>query len=142
MRHDWTLLCTEALVNNTGAIDLGNVFSTLQVSSPFGLVEEATSVLFDPPAVLASQWTAEFEVDRRVHHATVQLFAPGGEQVLWTKGVEFDFRHQSFHLMMLIMQDLPFVGKGTYEYHVVIEEFAAIGEWGRACLTISEQGRG
>jgi len=39
--------------------------------------------------------------------------------------------------MMLIMQDLQFVGKGTYEYHVVIKEFAAIGEWGRASLTIS-----
>lgn len=40
--------------------------------------------------------------------------------------------------MMLIMQDLQFVGVGTYEYHVVIEEFAAIGEWGRACLTVSQ----
>ncbi|MCY3832213.1 MAG: hypothetical protein OXG85_04290 [Chloroflexi bacterium] len=137
MRHDWTLLCTEVQTQDIGALGLGNVFSTLQVYSPLATLEQAETVLFDPPAILVSQWTAEFDADRRVHTATVQLLAPGGEQVMWTKIVEVDFRYQSSHLMMLIMQELQFVGKGTYEYHVVIEEFAAIGEWGRACLTIS-----
>ncbi len=113
------------------------MFSTLEVYSPFGALEQAETVIFDPPALLVSHWTAEFDADRRVHSATVQMLAPGGEQVLWSKDVELDFRQQSSHLMVLIMQDLQFVGEGTYEYHVVIEEFAAIGEWGRACLTIS-----
>jgi len=137
MRHDWTLLCTEVEPQEQGTITLGNVFSTLQVYSPFGNTEQAETVLFDPPAILVSRWTAEFDADRREHSATVQLLAPGGEQVLWTKRVELDFRHQSSHLLMLIMQDLEFVGTGTYEYHVVIEEYAVIGEWGRACLAIS-----
>lgn len=137
MRHDWTLLCTEVQTQDTGAVGLGNVFSTLQVYSPYSTLEQAETLLFDPPAILVSQWTAEFDADRRVHTATVQLLAPGGEQVMWTKGVGLDFRNQSPHLMMLIMQDLQFVGKGIYEYHVVMEEFAAIGEWGRACLTIN-----
>lgn len=137
MRHDWTLLCADAQTQDSGAIGLGNVFSTLEVYSPFGALEQAETVIFDPPALLVSHWTAEFDADRRVHSATVQMLAPGGEQVLWSKDVELDFRQQSSHLMVLIMQDLQFVGEGTYEYHVVIEEFAAIGEWGRACLTIS-----
>lgn len=138
MRHDWTLLCTEAQVHETGTIQLDHVFSTFQVHSPFSELEGVENILFDPPAVLVSHWTAEFATDRRVHPATVQLFAPGGEQVLWTKGVEIDLRNQSETLMVLIMQDLPFAGEGTYEYHVVIDEFVAIGEWGRACLKISE----
>ena len=138
MRHDWTLLCTEALTQDSGAIDLGNVFSTMQVSSPFSELEQVETVLFDPPTVLASHWTAEFENERRVHPATIQLFAPGGDRVLWTKNVEIDFRYDPSQLMILIMQDLQFVGEGTYEYHVVIKEVVAIGEWGRACLAISE----
>ena len=142
MRHDWTLLCTEALTQDSGAIDLGNVFSTMQVSSPFSELEQVETVLFDPPTVLASHWTAEFDNERRVHYGTVQLFAPGGEQVLWTKGVELDFRHQSIYVVTLIMQDLQFVGEGTYEYHVVVEDLVAIGEWGRACLAISRWKRG
>ena len=114
------------------------MFSSLQVYSPFGALKQTETVLFDPPAVLVSQWTAEFDADRRAHPAIVQLMAPGGEQVLWTKRMELDFRYQSYNLMMLIMQDLQFVGEGTYEYHVVMEEFSAIGEWGRACLTVSQ----
>ena len=76
-------------------------------------LRQTETVLFDPPAVLVSQWTAEFDADRRAHPAIVQLMAPGGEQVLWTKRMELDFRYQSFNLMMLIMQDLQFVGEGN-----------------------------
>ena len=138
MRHDWTLLCTEAHAQDTGAIGLGNVFSTLKVSSPFGRVENAESVLFDPPAILVSHWTAEFEAERRVHTATVQLMAPGGDRVLWADNLGFDFRFQTTYLMTLILQDIQLTGIGTYEFHVLLEEYAMLGEWGRARLTISE----
>ena len=138
MRHDWTLLCTEVQTHDTGAIGLENIFSTLQVSSPFGSVANAESVLFDPPALLVSHWTAEFEAERRVHSAIIQLMAPGGDRVLWGDSVEFDFRNQTTILMTLIMQNMPLTGIGTYEFHIFLEEYATIGEWGRASLTISE----
>ena len=138
MRHDWTLLCTEVQSQVTGAIGLGNVFSTLQITSPYGSVEDTESVLFDPPALLVSHWTAEFEADRRFHSATVQLMAPGGDRVLWAESVEFDFRNQTSFLMVYILQDIEFVGIGTYEFHVLLEENRVIGEWGRASLAISE----
>jgi len=138
MRHDWTLLCTEVHPQDTGAIGLENVFSTLQVTSPFGRVEETESVLFDPPVLLVSHWTAEFEDERRVHTATVQLMASGGDRVLWADNLEFDFRFQTTYLMTFILQDMQLTGVGTYEFHVLLEEYAMLGEWGRASLTISE----
>lgn len=138
MRHDWTMLCNEVHTHDTGAIGLENVFSTLQVTSPYGSVENAELVLFDPPALLVSRWTAEFEAERRVHSATVQLMAPGGDHVLWAESVAFDFRNQTSFLMVYILQNIEFVGTGTYEFHVLLEENRVIGEWGRASLEISE----
>jgi len=138
MRHDWTLLCTEVHTHDTGAIGLESVFSTLRVTNPYGSAGHAESFLFDPPAILVSHWTAEFEAERRLHSATVQLMAPGGDRVMWGESVEFDFRHQTTTLLTLIMQNMPLTGLGTYEFHVFLEEYATIGEWGRASLTISE----
>ncbi|MCY3573393.1 MAG: hypothetical protein F4Y30_13695 [Chloroflexi bacterium] len=138
MRHDWTLLCTEAQVSDTGAIDLGNVFSTFQVYSPFSELEQVETVLFDPPAVLASHWTAEFENERRVYPATIQLFAPGGDRVLWENESSLDFREQETRLMMYILPSMQFVGSGTYKFHVLLGQYDVFGEWGRAALAISE----
>jgi len=138
MRHDWTLLCTEVHTHDTGAIGLENVFSTLQVTNPYGSVENAELFLFGPPAILVSHWTAEFDSDRRVYSAIVQELAPGGEKVLWEDRLNFDFRAQTTHLMIYILQDMELIGSGTYEFHVLLDEYATIGEWGRASLTISE----
>ena len=41
--------------------------------------------------------------------------------------------------MIYILQNMQFVGIGTYEFHVVLEDYAMVGEWGRASLTISEK---
>ncbi|MCY4063242.1 MAG: hypothetical protein OXG53_12790 [Chloroflexi bacterium] len=138
MRHDWTPLCTEVHTHDTGAIGLENVFSTLLITSPYGSAGHAESFLFDPPAILVSHWTAEFAAERRLHSATVQQMAPGGDRVLWADNLEFDFRFQTSYFMTLILQDMQLTGVGTYEFHVLLEEFALFGEWGRASLTISE----
>ena len=138
MRHDWTLLCTEVEPQENGTISLGNVFATSQVTSPLGNIEQAASLLFDPPAILVSHWTAEFEVERCLHSATVQLMAPGGDRVLWRESVEIDFLNHTTIVMTLIMQNMPLTGMGTYEFHMLLEEYASIGEWGRASFTISE----
>ena len=102
------------------------------------MVEQAASVLLDPPTILVSHWTAEFETERRLHSANVQLMAPGGDRVLWGESVEFDFRNQTTIIMTLIMQNMTLTGIGAYEFHIFLEEYATIGEWGRASLTISE----
>ncbi len=138
MRHDWTLLCTEVDAQDTGALGLGNVFSSLQVTSPYGNVANAESILFDPPAILVSHWTAEFVAEKRLLSAIVQLLAPSGERVLWADNLEFDFRLQTTYLMTLILHDIQLIDIGTYEFHVLLEEYAMLGEWGRASLTISE----
>ncbi len=138
MRHDWTLLCTEVSTQDTGALGLGNVFSSLQVTSPYGNVANAESILFDPPAILVSHWTAEFDSDRRLYSAIVQLIAPGGEDVLWEDRLDIDVRDNASFLLMYVMPNLEFVGLGAYEFHVFLDAFGPIGEWGRACLTISE----
>ncbi len=117
---------------------MGNVFSSLQVTSPYGIVEHTNSVLFDPPAILVSHWTAEFAAEKRLLSAIVQLLAPGGERVLWADNLEFDFRLQTTYLMTLILHDIQLIDIGTYEFHVLLEEYAMLGEWGRASLTISE----
>ncbi len=70
--------------------------------------------------------------------AIVQLLAPGGERVLWADNLEFDFRLQTTYLMTLILHDIQLIDIGTYEFHVLLEEYAMLGEWGRASLTISE----
>ena len=113
MRHDWTLLCSEVEAQEEGPISLGNVFTTLQVASPFGIVERAASILFDPPAILVSHWTAEFENDKRVHSAIVQLLAPGGEHVLWEDKLQFDVRDTISFYMVYVMPNLEVVGVGV-----------------------------
>ena len=97
MRHDWTLLCNEVHAQDEGAISLGDVFSSLRISSPFGLVESA-------------------------HSAIVQLVERGGEHVSWADRVQFDFRNQTTFLLIYILQNIRFAGIGTYELHVVCEE--------------------
>ena len=137
MRHDWTLLCKDVQVYDSGMLDLGNVFSTLHVFGPYGLIGRPESIVFDPPTILVSHWTVEFFTDRRTHNAIVQLLAPDGEHVLWSDRLEFDLRHETTFRMVYIMQNLEFAGIGTYEFHVLLEENGVIGEWGRACLTVS-----
>lgn len=136
MRHDWTLLCTEVQAKDTGTIDLGNVFSTLEVRNPFNPSAWAEHLLFDPPAILVSQWTVEFDSDQRLHTAIVQLVAPGGDRILWGDELEFDLRGKAIFHMIYLLKNLPLVGKGIYEFHVYLKPYGPIGEWGRTCLTI------
>ena len=65
--------------------------------------------------------------------------APGGEHVLWEENLEFDFRNQTTYLMTLILQNMRLSGIGTYEFHVYLEAYAMLGEWGRASLTITKR---
>ena len=137
MRHDWTLLCTEVRSQQSGTIGLENVFTRLRVSEP-GRTAALVEVLpFDPPVLLVSHWTAEFNNDRQVHPAIVQFLAPAGDNVLWEDKLEFDVRDTTSFRMIYEMPNLEFVGRGTYEFHVFLDALGPIGEWGRACLTIS-----
>lgn len=135
MRHDWTLLRNDAQAQDEGAIGLENVFNSVRASNVFGIIGHEESIPVEPPAILVSQWTAEFDVDRRPHHATVQLMTPGGEHIHWTDRLYFDYRERATIRMIYVMHNPQFAGIGTYEYHVLLEEFSMRGEWGRACLT-------
>lgn len=137
MRHDWTLLCNEAQVHDSGNLDLGNVFASLHISDPYGLFTRVDTVVLDPPIILVSHWTVEFYTDRRIHNAIVQLLAPDGERILWSDRLAFDLRHETTFRMVYIIQNLKFVGIGTYEFHVLLEENGVVNEWGRACLYVS-----
>ena len=64
------------------------------------------------------------------------LLAPGGERVLREDKLAFDLRDKRVFRMIHRVPDIMFIGLGTYEFHVVLEEHAAIGEWGRSCVIL------
>jgi len=51
--------------------------------------------------------------------------------------LEFDCRDTVVYRYIHRIPDMRFVGIGTYEFHVVLSEFAQMGEWGRACFRLS-----
>ncbi len=136
MRHDWTLICTEVEYQQYGTIGLGNVFNRLRVSEPGRSLALGELVPLDPPILLVSHWTVEFESDKRVHPAIVQLLAPGGDTVIWEDKLEFDLRESLSFRMIYALPSLKFLGQGIYEFQVFLDTLGPIGEWGRACLTV------
>ena len=71
-----------------------------------------------------------------VHPGLLQLVAPGGEDVLDERELEFDFRQTTVYRYIHRIPDMRFIGFGTYEFHVLVANFAERGEWGRACLIL------
>ena len=136
MRHDWTLLCRDVRYNEHGAITLENVLTHMRLRSIERSPTVGSSLRFNRPAMLVSQWTAEFDTDRRVHPATVQLLAPDGETVMREKRIRLDLQSRTAFQIILRLRELTFAGKGTYEFHVLVDAPVTHGEWGRACLTI------
>ena len=134
MRHDWTLLCAEVVAPPSGSIDLRNVISAVKVADRYRQAPINTVLPIHAPMWIVSQWTAEFNVNRRVYPGLLQLMAPGGEQVLDQRGLEFDFRHTIVFRYIHRIPDMRYVGLGTYEFHVFVADFAEQGEWGRASV--------
>lgn len=135
MRHDWTLLCAKVTYPPHGSIALRNVITAFTVAERYRNLERETVLsLEDLPVWIVSQWTAEFTADRKVHSGVLQLLAPGGDRVLREDNVEFDLRDRRVFRMIHKVPDIMFIGFGTYEFHVILEEFASIGEWGRTCV--------
>lgn len=138
MRHDWTLLCAEVTFPPYGSITLTNIISAMTVAERFRNIEsEIVLSLDDLPVWLVSQWTAEFEVDTKVHTGVLQFLAPGGDRVLREDILEFDLRNTRVFRLIHRVPDVKFVGFGTYEFHVVLDEVSALGEWGRACVILN-----
>ncbi len=136
MRHDWTLLCAGLTASPSGSIELRNVVT--EAEAPDGLRRSPidTVLRVNAPLWLVSQWTAEFETDRRLFSGQLQLMAPGGDHVLDQQALEFDFRNTILYRLFHRIEEMRFVGIGTYEFHVLVADFAERGEWGRTCLRI------
>ena len=85
MRHDWTRCYVLRYAPNSWA-PLGwvNVFTRLKRSLSLALPHSTVELLpLDRWFYCVSHWTAEYNTDRRVHPAIVQLLAPGGDDVVW-----------------------------------------------------------
>ena len=136
MRHDWTLLCSEVDAPASGSITLKNVITAVRVADRFRMSPVDTILSIDGPLWIVSQWTSEFDVDRQIHKGLLQLMAPGGEYVLDERELEFDCRHTIVHRYIRRIPDMRFTGLGTYEFHVLVANFAERGEWGRASLKL------
>ena len=134
MRHDWTLLCSEVDAPASGSIGLKNVMTAIRVANRFRISPINTILSIDGPLWIVSQWTAEFDDDRQVHPGLLQLMAPGGDHVLDQRKLEFDFRHSIVYRYIQKIQEMRFIGLGTYEFHVLVADFADRGEWGRASV--------
>ena len=137
MRHDWTLLCTDVRFQPLGPIDLVNVISILKLADPSLTASPMEKVSIEAPIILVSQWSAEFETDKIVHSAILQFLAPGGDDVLREYNLTLDLRETTVIRVIHHIPDFDFVGTGTYEFHIVLDTLAAVGEWGRDCLTIN-----
>lgn len=136
MRQDWTLLCSEVDAPASGSIDLKNVIIAIRVADRFRVSPINTILSIDGPLWIVSQWTAEFDVDRQIHAGMLQLVAPGGDRVLDERELEFDFRHTIVYRYIHRIPDMRYIGLGTYEFHVLVANFAGRGEWGRASLEL------
>ena len=136
MRHDWTLLCHRVRRHESGGFSLDHIIASMRLSGTGRRPAAGGSLRFRRPVVLVSQWTAEFDTDRRLHSAVVQLIAPDGERVLWVDRLELDLRNKNTFRVLYTMNEIAFVGPGTYEYHILLDALDAIGEWGRVCLVI------
>ena len=134
MRHDWTLLCSEVVAPPSGSIAMKNAITTIRVADRFRISPINTILSIDGPLWIVSQWTAEFDVDRQVHAGLLQLMAPGGDRVLDQRKLEFDFRYTTVFRFIHRIQEMRFIGLGTYEFHVLVAGFAERGEWGRASV--------
>ncbi len=111
--------------------------TAVKVADRYRTVPIDTTIPVDVPIWLVSQWSTEFETDKKVHSGVLQLMAPGGERVLEEYMLEFDSRDTIATRFIYQILDMRFVGVGTYEYHFVLDGFADLGEWGRACLRMS-----
>lgn len=136
MRHDWTLLCSEVEASPSGNIAMKNVVTAIRVGDPYRISPFHAVLPMHAPVWIVSQWTAEFDVDRRIQPGLLQLMAPGGEDVLDERELQFDFRHTIVYRYIDRIPDMRYVGFGTYEFHVLVADFAERGEWGRASLQL------
>lgn len=136
MRHDWTLLCSEVDAPASGSITLQNVITAIRVADRFRISPINTILSIDAPLWIVSQWSAEFETDRQVYSGQLQWMAPGGDRVLNQTQLRFDFRHTIVFRFIRKIQEVRFAGLGTYEFHVLVANFAERGEWGRASLKL------
>ena len=136
MRHDWTLLCSEVEASPAGNIAMKNVVTAIRVGDPYRESPFNTVLPMHAPVWIVSQWTAEFDVDRRRYLGKRQMMAPGGEDVLEQRKLEFDFRNTIVFRYIRRIREMRFAGFGTYEFHVLVADFAERGEWGRASLTL------
>ena len=134
MRHDWTLLCGEVVLPPGRGIDLIDVVSAVKVADRYRALPTETVIPVDVPLWLVSQWSVEFESDKRIHSGVLQLMAPGGERVLEQYDLKLDCRDTIVSRVVYQLPDMRFVGLGTYEFHLILSEFVEMGEWGRACL--------
>ena len=136
MRHDWTLLCAGLTASSSGNIEMSNVITEAEAPDGMRRSPVDTVLRVDAPLWLVSQWSAEFETDRRVFSGQLQLMAPGGEQVLSQRMEQFDFRHTRVFRLIRRIREVRFIGLGTYEFHVLVADFADRGEWGRTCFRV------
>lgn len=111
--------------------------SAVKVAERFHTVPIDTTMPVDVPIWMVSQWSTEFETDKRVHSGVLQVIAPGGERVLDQYKLQFDCRDTIVSRFIYRILDLRFVGLGTYEFHFVLDGYDDLGEWGRACLRMS-----
>ena len=137
MRHDWTLFCSAVSEHDSGSIDVGQIITALRLANPARPIVLGEVIPIDVPLLLVTQWAAEVDSDKRIYSGVLQVLAPGGEEVLDEYKFEFDLQDKTVIRMIHAVKDIRFAGKGTYEFHVVLDSIRAAGEWGRACITIN-----
>ena len=122
-------MCNEVIAPPSRGMEILNVVTAAKVADSYRVTPIDTRIAVDVPIWIVSQWSAEFEADRRVHSGALQLVAPGGERVLDRIEMDLDFRDTIVCRLIHRIPDMRFIGLGTYEFHVLLPGFASLGEW-------------
>ncbi|MCY4536900.1 MAG: hypothetical protein OXE52_01580 [Chloroflexi bacterium] len=137
MRHDFTLLCTEVIeLPDQNNVQIRCPITAIRLTPEVQELPHGGIVPLSPKLYLISQWEADLPGDQRVHDGKFQEMPPDSEVPSREDPVRFDLTTSPSFIWVRKVTQIIYAGPGTYEYHVVLDGVATVGEWGRACLKL------
>lgn len=137
MRHDFTMLCAEVIeIPDQNNVQIRCPITAIRLSSEVKELPHGSVVALSPKLHLISRWETDLPSDARVHTGLFQEMPPSDDPPLREEPVRFDLAGSQAFIWVRTVSEIIYVGTGTYEYHVVLDGVALLGEWGRACLKL------
>ena len=137
MRHDFTILCTEVIeLPDQNNVQIRCPITALRLAPEVQELPHGSVVSLSPSLYLISRWEADLPGDERVYSGKFQEMPPGSDVPSREESVRFDLTRSPAFIWVRTVSKIIYSGPGTYEFHVVLDGVALVGEWGRACLKL------